>query len=68
MAYHDDPKGHTPIIIGRSYIRNNHYSYYNLVHKLIKYNSYTGICVLRYSNGLCFVSETELSNWYILPP
>lgn len=67
MAYHDDPKGHTPIILGRYYIYSYRYGYHGEGYKLIKHNQTTGICALRYPGGMFYISETKLSNWHILP-
>lgn len=65
MAYHDDKPGHTRIILGRYYSRFNHYTYDAV--KLIKHNPITGLCGLRVSSGIYWVSETDLSKWYLLP-
>lgn len=67
MAYHHDERGHTPVIVGREYVRYMRYSGESHRCKLIKHNPTTGYCVLRASFGLMFVSETDLSRWYMCP-
>jgi len=64
MAYHDDKPGHTRIILGRYYyrFRSSTFGY-----KLVKVNETTGICGLRISSGIYWVSATDLSKWHILP-
>lgn len=64
MAYHDDRHGHTPIVVGNYYtLWKNYWE----PMKLIKVNETTGYCSLRSSNGVKYVSTTELSKWFISP-
>jgi len=64
MAYHDDERGYTPIIVGRYY---KYTSTYPFLYKLIKVNKTTEYCTLRSYHSVMFISETQLSNWYMMP-
>lgn len=64
MATHYPLKqGHTKPSVGKSYSRFRNY-YYSF--KLKLYDPRTGMCKLEGWNNTIWISETDLSNWFII--